>query len=56
MTYYVVNTTAGTVTILDMFPTKEGAHRYTYMMQPWFAQPLQVVKAVEEQHRGVWPL
>lgn len=50
MIYYVVNTTAETVTILDMFPTKEGADRYTDLMQPWFTHPLQVVRSAEQQH------
>ncbi len=55
MTYYEVNTIAETVSILEMFPTQEGAYRYTYMMQPWFAQHFQVVKAVDQQYNGGWP-
>jgi len=56
MKYYVVNTTAETVTILEMLPTQERAHRYTTMMQPWFEQSLQIVRATELHNEGKWQI
>lgn len=56
MIYYVVNTTAETITILEMFPTQERAHRYTMMMQPWFEQSLQIVRETELQNQGKWQI